>query len=851
METANIGTQEIQQPRRRSPVGRFIKWFFISIGSLVGLFVLFLLVVTLFFGNKVEQLFLDELNKQLATELTASKVSLSLFRGFPNASVTFHDIAIRENIPGSNSNLLEAKELSFRFNIFDILKGRYNIKRMEARDGELSLLTKRDGRVNWDIMKESTDSTGSETFNLDLQTVSLENMRVTYVDEGSDQDIALLVQGGRISGNFTETKTRLEGKLGVIAESIRIGEGEYFTAKPATLNLTLDADFEQGTYAFSRSHVAIEGDKYSLSGTVSSRDVDLTIEGEELSIASFLAVMPLQSETLQAFTSEGNLTFSATIKGNLEGGSPGVDVKFALEDGTISHPDLGKELKDVDLTGSFQLGENADWNKARLELDLFRGEVDGQPFDCTVLVTNLNNPALTIALNATFDLHDWNGVIATDALKDFEGSVTCEDVHLTATFGESGLSNISSSGTLGAYDVGFAYLNKTVSALNSSLDLANNQLRFEELEITIDDMPFRFEGTFSNGLQYLLGQVFTGQSDPLKFNVTAVAEDLDLDELLYIEWPPEEITAAEDASLQDPAGAGLDMTPRGQHFRLLQMFEGTASLTARTFNFREFDAKDVLAEIVFTSGKIRFAPCSATTLDGRISLSGEASVEDDALQIAGDARLRNIDVNKLFTACENFGQETLVAGHLKGTGDADVVFVTWWDTNMVFQPQLLSGTVDLDIQNGELVGFEPMKELSSYVKVKELEDIQFDRLQNKVEIRDEMVLIPTMLIRSTALNLLMTGTHYFDNRIEYYFKINMLDMLARKFRLGSNRPGEMEDLNEGLINLYIAMTGTVDDPVIRTDKKLVKEKLKLEAFDPTQMPYDWRPPEDSLEFIEW
>lgn len=846
METAPV--PQLEPIKKRSGFGRFIKWFLILIGSLVGLVVIFLLVVTLFFGNKVEQLFISELNKQLETELTAEDVKLSLFKGFPNATLTFHDIKIKENIPGSNKNLLDAQELSFRFNVFDILKGRYNLKRMEAKNGTLSLLTTRSGRVNYDIVKKSDEpGSGDGTFNLDLQTISLEQMRVKYVDEGADQDIEMLVQGGRISGNFTESKTRLEGKLGVLAESIRIGETEYFTAKPATLNITLDADFDQSIYVFSNSQIVIEGDKYKLNGRISSKDIDLTIEGEELSISSFLAVMPIQSETLQSFSSEGNLTFSAIINGNLEEGSPAFDVNFSLEDGTISHPDLGNDLKEVDLTGSFQLGENVDWSKAQLVLDPFRGEIADQPFDCTVRVVNLNNPALTVALKATFDLEDWDGVLATSILKDFTGSVTCDDVRLIATFGEDGLSNISSSGTLSGYDVGFAYLNKHVKDVNTTLDLTNNRFRFDELEITVDDMPFKVEGTFSNGVEYLLGQVFTGTSDPLRMNVAIVAERLDLDELLYIEWPEDDISPSSEVT-----ESRENVEPRSEHFRLLSMFEGTASVTTRSFNFREFDATDVLAELGFTPGKIRFSPCSASTLDGRISFSGEATVhEKTSLKIAGDARLRNMDVKKLFASCENFGQETLVAENLKGAGNADIVFVTWWDTNMVFQSHLLTGTADLDIQEGELIGFEPMKDLSAYVKVKELEHIAFDRLQNKVDIKDETVTIPTMLIRSSALNLLMNGKHYFDNRIEYYFKINMLDVLARKFRLGKGNMGDVEDVNEGLINIYIAMTGTVDDPIIRTDKKLVKEKLNLENFDPTHLPREWKPGSDTLEFIEW
>ena len=170
---------------------------------------------------------------------------------------------------------------------------------------------------------------------------------------------------------------------------------------------------------------------------------------------------------------------------------------------------------------------------------------------------------------------------------------------------------------------------------------------------------------------------------------------------------------------------------------------------------------------------------------------------------------------------------------------------------MVFLDDLLTVSGDIDILNGELVGFEPMKELSTFAKLKELEHVEFDRLKNEIEIRDERVIIPAMLIRSTALNLVMGGNHYFDDRIEYYFKVNLLDVLARKFRFGKTRLSDVDDINEGLINLYVAMTGTVDDPIIKTDKKLVIEKLRLEEHDPTDVPHEWRPESDTLEFIPW
>ena len=817
---------------------RYLKWVAIGLGSLVGLVILFLLIVTLFFGDKVEQLFLRELNKQLATELTASRVTLNLFKSFPDAKLTFHDLRIRENIPESSNNVLEAQKLSFRFNIWDIIRGTYDVKSLEAEHGTLRLLTSPDGRVNYDVLKSSDEVGTSEQFELNLQTVVLNDINIRYLDERAGQDIALLIHDGQIRGNLTESRTTLEGKLDVMAERILIGEMAYFTAKPATFDLTLDVDFDEQRYTFKESHIVIEKDALDVSGSISSSDIDLSVEGKDLGIASFLAMLPVQGEQMQQFTSSGGLQFSATVKGPLENGSPAVDIRFELNDGTIKHPQLGSDLRNVRLGGSFTVRENSDWKKARLVLDPFTGEFDGQPFDCTVRITDLTKPKLDIGLNAIVDLDDWSGLLTSDHLGNFSGSLAFDHVRIYASYSDNKFTNIVSSGKLSAYDVTFSYLNKDVTKLNSTLTLNNELMRFEELHFLLDDMPFRLKGTFTNGIAFIIGQVFSGRSDPLRLNVVAAADWLDLDELLHMEWPS--------ATKTTPTPTAT------RHFPLLDMFEGTASLATERFNFREFDAEDVISELNFSPGVIRFGPCSANTVDGRISLSGEARVHDGtALQIAGDARCRNIDIRKLFKACEDFDQHTLVSENLKGTGHADIVFVTWWDTNMIFQPELMTVAGDLDIMNGELLGFEPMNDLSAYIKVKELEHIQFERLKNRVEIRDETVTIPTMLIRSSAMNLLMTGNHTFDNRIEYYFKINMLDVLARKFRFGKSTIGDIEDINESLINVYIAMSGTVDEPIIRTDKKLVKQKLNLEAFDPTHMPYDWKPPKDTLEFIEW
>ena len=82
-----------------------------------------------------------------------------------------------------------------------------------------------------------------------------------------------------------------------------------------------------------------------------------------------------------------------------------------------------------------------------------------------------------------------------------------------------------------------------------------------------------------------------------------------------------------------------------------------------------------------------------------------------------------------------------------------------------------------------------------------------------------------MEIKSSALNLMASGTHTFDNIVDY--KLNMLlsDVLGKKVKSNETEFGVVEDDGLGHTKLFLAMKGPVDDPKFSYDKKAVSEKI--------------------------
>ena len=131
----------------------------------------------------------------------------------------------------------------------------------------------------------------------------------------------------------------------------------------------------------------------------------------------------------------------------------------------------------------------------------------------------------------------------------------------------------------------------------------------------------------------------------------------------------------------------------------------------------------------------------------------------------------------------------------------------------------------ITIDNGELNDFKPVLALSKYLKLADLKHIRFSTLKNLIHIHDRKIYFPSMDIKSSALNLNASGTHDFDNIVDY--KLNMLlgDVLGRKVKNENTEFGTIEDDGLGHSRLFLSMKGPVDDPKFSFDKKAVSQKI--------------------------
>jgi len=133
------------------------------------------------------------------------------------------------------------------------------------------------------------------------------------------------------------------------------------------------------------------------------------------------------------------------------------------------------------------------------------------------------------------------------------------------------------------------------------------------------------------------------------------------------------------------------------------------------------------------------------------------------------------------------------------------------------------------IENGALKNFEPVKALSGFIELSELENITFSKLENDLFIKNNYLAVPQMDIRSSAADFSVNGKHSFNNEYEYHVKVYLSEILSKKAKSNSRYSTEFGPVEEdglGRTSIFLKLTGTGEDVKVTADMKATRNNIK-------------------------
>uniref|UniRef100_UPI004048512F AsmA family protein n=1 Tax=Flavobacterium sp. TaxID=239 RepID=UPI004048512F len=264
----------------------------------------------------------------------------SLFKSFPQAHVTIDKLSIINKAPFEGDTLLYAGETNVTMSIKELFKGENEAMSLEsfsAIDGVVNIIFNKDGVGNFDIaLKEAEEKKPSESkpFSLDIQKYGVENLKFSYIDEGSNMKMVLDSIYHEGKGNFAAQKLDLETKT-TAKLSFEMEKTNYMKNVGISLDAVLGIDLEKSKYEFKDNKVLINQLPLEFNGFIqmveAGQTYDLTFKTPTSDFKNFLGLIPeAYSGDINKVKTTGQFTVDGKVKGNLtETTIPAFDIKIA------------------------------------------------------------------------------------------------------------------------------------------------------------------------------------------------------------------------------------------------------------------------------------------------------------------------------------------------------------------------------------------------------------------------------------------------------------------------------------------------------------------------------------------
>ncbi len=584
-----------------------------------------------------------------------------------------------------------------------------------------------------------------------------------------------------------------------------------FQKKVFDVAASVDYDDNGKSITIAPSKLLMDKAQFEVNGFYSfkGRDfIDIHTVGKETDIKLLLSFFPSSSiENLKKYQSKGDVYFNMKMKGEIsDEKSPFVSIAFGLKNVTLFHPDSRSKIENANLEGSFATGSLSKMDGAELFLKNISGSLNGDSFTGNFTMKNFDNPFVTTDFHGEVNAEDLLNFYPMKDIKELSGRIKA-NVSLSGPINllkrKATAQQVRTEGTIELNKIDFRLGDNKLhfEDLNGSLQFNNNDLAMSNLKGKFENSDFLLNGFFKNIVTFL---IFENQ--PIGIEADLKSDFLDVDQLFAI---------------------GFGTQNKGPYkFDISNNLNLNFTYNVKSMKYKRFHPSSVKGDLL-VKGKVAVARnIHFQAMGGSIDLNGIVDAKNTkAIDLISSAKLNGIQIDSLFYVFENFQQTFIDHKNLKGQAFAEISFEATLDETLhIFQDTFVAD-VSVTIKNGELNNFAPMQKLNKYLDDEGLSKLRFADLKNDIHIENKTVYIPQMEIKTNLTSIQLSGTHTFDQRIDY----RLITPLRNKKKIDPDEAfGAIEQDSKGQSKLFLKIVGTTDSYEVIYDKQAVKKKISAD-----------------------
>ena len=402
-------------------------------GIVVAVILVLMIAIPFLFKDKIKEAVINTANKELNAKLEVGDFGLNLFSNFPKATLSLNDASLSGIGDFEGDTLLRAKSASVAINLASLFSDNYEINKISLEETTVHAKLLKDGRANWEIMKDTTTSSeeSSTPFNISLENINIDNCKVIYEDQVSDMKAVLEGWSGTISGDFSASETTLKINSTIEKLSFFMSGIPYLNEVKATADAKIKADFDNMKYTFEQSNLQINEVKAGIDGYVAlvgeeDMDFDLKLNAPSTEFKDILSLIPaIYSNDFSNIKTSGKASLDASVKGMMKGEEyPAFDVKLIVENAMFQYPSLPKAVDNINVNMTVN-STGGSLDNTVVDISKFDFKMGGNPFSASLNVkTPMSDPNLKAKINGVLDLNMIKDVYPLEQGTKLNGKLT-------------------------------------------------------------------------------------------------------------------------------------------------------------------------------------------------------------------------------------------------------------------------------------------------------------------------------------------------------------------------------------------------------------------------------------------
>ena len=360
---------------------RFWKRIIIAAVLIPGLLLIITLLIVRHKQDAIVAEILTAINEDFTGIAEIKDSHISFISNFPYLSIDLEEFKVFETKEKINKPLIEIKDVFAGFNLWTVVTGKMEIKKIKIQKGHIDIIQYKNGEFNilkaFSTQKEIEDP--GEEFHLDLKQIEFIDINLTKLNESNGVKIEAFIE--KATSKFKSSNESVHSSLDAqfIFNLIKDQDTTFLKHKHISLKTEVDFYKLNNRLELQPTEVHLEAAEFNMEGSIDFDNdlfLDLIFTGQNKNFDLLIAMAPENIiPTLQSYENEADLYIRTTIKGaSLNGKRPSINAIFNCKNGSILNTDNERSLKDINFSGSFSNGHEKKPETMKLVFDKFNAK---------------------------------------------------------------------------------------------------------------------------------------------------------------------------------------------------------------------------------------------------------------------------------------------------------------------------------------------------------------------------------------------------------------------------------------------------------------------------------------------